>query len=73
MLMVVFVAATTIRFQINSPQMDGGLPLRSYVVQYKPLHENWNEALNRTWAIGNIEGLIRKFKEMSVVVENSII
>ncbi|KAK6633974.1 hypothetical protein RUM44_004581 [Polyplax serrata] len=44
--------ATTIRFQINSPQMDGGLPLRSYVVQYKPLHENWNEALNRTWAIG---------------------
>lgn len=46
-------SATTIRFSLSSPQLDGGLPIRYYVGQYKPVHLSWNEALNRTWAIGN--------------------
>ncbi|EEB14179.1 Fasciclin-2 precursor, putative [Pediculus humanus corporis] len=46
------ITATTIRFVITSSQIDGGIPIRSYVVQYKLLHESWNDALNRTWALG---------------------
>lgn len=45
------VTATTVKFGIVAPQNLRGLPLRSFVVQYKPIRSPiWTN--NHTWAVG---------------------
>lgn len=48
------VSATTITFTFIGPKDDGGLPTRSYAVQYREDRRNWNEARNKTWPIGKL-------------------
>lgn len=43
------VTATTIRFAMNGPDYNGGLPLISYAVQYKQQGESWDDKLEQQW------------------------
>ncbi|XP_065347050.1 fasciclin-2 isoform X4 [Cloeon dipterum] len=54
------ITATTITFTFIGPSNDGGLPVRSYAVQYREGGRNWDEALNKTWPVDSpyiLEGL----------------
>ena len=50
-----FFAATTIKFKIIGPQYDGGIPVKSYIVQYKEIRRNWMDAWNKTWTYGKFD------------------
>ena len=41
--------ATTITFRFVPPQSNGGLPLMSYVAEYKEARQSWKEAEKRYW------------------------
>jgi len=41
--------ATTIMFRFVPPQTNGGLPLLSYVAEYKEARQSWKEARKRYW------------------------
>lgn len=47
-------AATSITFKITDPLNTGGLPIRSYTVQYfrEGQGEGWSLAKNKTWPRG---------------------
>ncbi|KAI4463547.1 ctx-related type i transmembrane protein [Holotrichia oblita] len=54
------VTATTIKFNIVGPADATGLPLRSFVVQFKVDIMTWDTAWNKTWSVNApyiIEGL----------------
>lgn len=47
------ITATTIKFSIVPPSNYDGLPIRSYVVQYKPERQPlWEQALKHVWSYG---------------------
>lgn len=47
------VTATTIRFRFVPPASTGGLPLVSYVAEYKESRQSWKEAKKRFWFQGS--------------------
>lgn len=50
------ITATTIKFSIVPPSNYDGLPIRSYVVQYKPERQPlWEQALKHVWSYGKLQ------------------
>ena len=43
------VTATMIRFRFVPPKSTGGLPLISYVAEYKEARQDWRDAKKRFW------------------------
>jgi len=60
LLTTIVFSATTITFNFIGPKDDGGLPTRAYAVQYREDRRNWNEALNKTWPVGECKFLANK-------------
>ncbi|XP_045480694.1 fasciclin-2 isoform X2 [Harmonia axyridis] len=47
------ITATTIKFRVEGPPLEDGLPLKTLTVQYKPEREmTWDYARNHTWSYG---------------------
>jgi hypothetical protein len=44
--------ATSISYRIVGPSDDGGLPILSYVVQYKEDRAGWEQYKTKSWPIG---------------------
>ena len=51
--------ATTMSFNIVPPIAPDDLPIRTIHVQYKEQDESWSVALNRTWAAGKFEIVLK--------------
>ncbi len=47
------LTATSVTFEIAGPADDGGIPVHSYEIQYKPASQNtWEDPKSKTWPAG---------------------
>ena len=46
------VTATTLHFRFVPPEDTGGLPIESYIAQYREVRQSWKEARRRFWFQG---------------------
>ena len=47
------VTATTLHFRFVPPEDTGGLPIESYIAQYREVRQSWKEARRRFWFQGD--------------------
>ena len=46
------VTATTLHFRFVPPEDTGGVPIDSYIAEYKEVRQSWEEAIRRYWFHG---------------------